>query len=137
MKSRAVQSLFISIGMLIASIAHAQRNYAEPTLPAACDQYFKAADACMINAIRYYERVDVRAAGQWREFLAEMGKVENAIHREVATAGEAAVAERCTRPQFVNGMVNSLTGLILTLASAHALDDDCASASSDLQLPQQ
>lgn len=111
--------------------------YGAPVLPPSCAQYFKAIDACMANAIHYSERTNTRAVEQGREAQQVMRQVEEELLRGVAMGRRPEVAAFCTSPQFVNGMVKVLTETILTLASARALDDDCASASNDLQLPQQ
>lgn len=111
--------------------------YGAPALPPSCAQYFKAIDVCMANAVRYSERTNIQMADHARDAQQAMRQVEDELLRGVAIGRRVEVAEFCTSPQFINGMVKSLTAIILTLASARALEDDCASASNDLQLPQQ
>ncbi|WP_186188639.1 hypothetical protein [Burkholderia gladioli] len=86
--------------------------------------------------MNYYELTDIPMAEDARTIQKMVREARVQLQHAVTTQGQTEIARRCTRPAFVGDMANLLTGLILPLASARALDDACASASNEILMPQ-
>ncbi len=110
--------------------------YSDSAIPPSCEQYLRAVEACVANAVNYYELTDIPMAEDARTIQKMVREARVQLQHAVTTQGQTEIARRCTRPAFVGDMANLLTGLILPLASARALDDACASASNEILMPQ-
>jgi len=105
------------------------------SIPIACDQYLKAVEACTKNAENFLERTDPKSAESLKEQIETFPAMEKSIRDQVALHGETEIAERCTKPEFVKGMINSIMTVMMPLTFARAVNDDCASAYSEIQVP--
>jgi len=101
-------------------------------LPIACEQYFAAYATCTQSLVGYYERTDIPAANQLKDQQAQIEKMKADIRKLIASKGEDFVAERCTSPQFVKGMMDALSLEIATMRFANALDTKCVAKFNEI-----
>jgi len=118
--------------VVLAGIGFFQISQAQ-TIPPACDQYFKALDACTQNAINYYERTNIKAAKSMRDLLKAVQEQKADVRKRVSTQGEDATAEYCTSPDFVGRMSNGLSGVLVPLTFKQAVDANCTARYNEIQ----
>lgn len=121
---------FVIGGLLLSSSCFAQK------LPPACEQYFAAVEACTENAVSVYSRTDTKTAKSLQESLADFKKTRSSIHEEALKVGADTVNERCTQPQFTNGMVQHLQNTVSVLTLTQTIDASCMTKFRAIILPQ-
>ncbi|MQR00236.1 hypothetical protein [Glaciimonas soli] len=109
--------LLSTIGLAIPAQAQA--------IPSACEQWFKAVEICTQSAINMYERVDIKTAKDLRQSFKVLQSARSKVRKAIVRIGEDAVAERCTKSEFINGMNNALSAVTVPLIFSNALDAKC------------
>ncbi|WP_034293872.1 hypothetical protein [Herbaspirillum sp. RV1423] len=76
------------------------------------------------------ERADPARIKSAKEALASMRGLRTKIQDVIAREDSDVIAERCTRPEFIKGMNNSVSGIATYLSFHHALSKDCKKENS-------
>ncbi len=82
------------------------------------------------------EKADPARVKTAKEVLANMRDLRNTAKEQITKTGFEDVAERCTKPEFIKGMNNSVSGITTYLSFNHALDKDCKRKVQEIRVQQ-
>lgn len=124
-----VKWTMLAILTVLATLASAQ------SIPLACDQYFRAAEACTRNLMGVYERANPKEVQDVRNALKALDEGRVQIRKQIAEQGSDAVAQKCAGEQFVVPMMNLINGLVVPLQFSRSLNSSCQRAMGEIRLP--
>ena len=104
------------------------------SIPPACDQFFKAMEACGDAAVRYKELTSPAEAKALKETLAGLPSLKATVRDAVQTDGEVAVAEKCLSTDFKRNMMNFITASIMMLSVNKSMTPQCTHAANAIRL---
>lgn len=105
------------------------------SLPLACDQYYRAAEACTRNLMSVYERTNPQEVQDGRNALKALDEGRAQIRKQVKVMGGDAVAQKCTDAQFVVPMMNLINSIVVPLQFSRSLNSSCQRAMGEIRLP--
>ena len=125
---RRLAPVVVVAALWISSVAQAQ------SIPPACDQFFKAMEACGAAAVRYKELTSPAEAKELKETLGGLPSLKAAVREATQTDGEVAVAEKCLSPAFKQKMMNFITASIMMLSANKSMTPQCTHAANAIRL---
>lgn len=125
---RCFAPLGLAAALCISPAANAQ------SIPPACDQFFKAMEACGDAAVRYKELTSPAEAKELKETLGGLPSLKAAVRDAVQTDGEVAVAEKCLSAAFKQKMMNFITASIMMLSANKSMTPQCTRAANAIRL---